>query len=797
MADRAAGEHAASLTDWLRSREDTELAALLQLRPDLALPAPADLPTLASRLSVRTSVQRAVDRLDGFTLRLLEALTLAASDSDTVATADALALLGGTEGELEPALGRLRELVLVWGGQRLHLVSGVREALGPYPGGLGRPAATLLRAVPDVQLAPVLRSLGLPPAGQPRAGLAVAAVLTDPAKLRQLIDATDPDERTVIERLAAGPPMGTVRRVRPGDPLPAAHRLAQRGLLVALDEARLELPREVGLALRDVPLGAVRPRVPEIAVRQHEPADLDRAGGTAVLEALRLVEALAEDWAARPPAQLRAGGLGVRDLRRCAKELGVGEQDVAVLAETAAAAGLLNSTHELAPVYLPTPEYDEWLARPAAARWGALAAAWLAMTRQPSAVSQRGERDRIVSALSPDAERGTAPALRAQAFAVLSTLPPGAAPQDREEVLDALAWQAPRRAAQQRPVLAAILAEADLLGLTAGGGLTGYTRTLLDGSRAVAEQVLAGALPAPVDHFLLQPDLTAVVPGPPTPALAHELGLVADLESAGGASVYRLTETTIRRALDAGRGAAELHRFVAENSRTPVPQALAYLIDDIARRHGALRAGVAAGYLRTDDEALLARVLADRRVAALGLRRLAPTVAVCSAPVASLLVALREAGYAPAAEAPDGEVIALAGDSARAPSRPTARATQARPALDSRQLVDLVRRIRAGDELTAISRRVQPVLQDLPGVTSAATMGTLRDAIRTGRRVLINCAEADGTAGRHSILPISMAGGFVRGHEPSSQRLQSFPLHRVIAVTILDSDSDSDGDGAS
>ena len=38
---------AGSLTDWLRSRTDADLAELLRRRPDRALPAPADLPTLA------------------------------------------------------------------------------------------------------------------------------------------------------------------------------------------------------------------------------------------------------------------------------------------------------------------------------------------------------------------------------------------------------------------------------------------------------------------------------------------------------------------------------------------------------------------------------------------------------------------------------------------------------------------------------------------------------------------------------------------------------------------------------
>ena len=87
-----------------------------------------------------------------------------------------------------------------------------------------------------------------------------------------------------------------------------------------------------------------------------------------------------------------------------------------------------------------------------------------------------------------------------------------------------------------------------------------------------------------------------------------------------------MTAASVRRALDAGYAADDLHALFRRRSRTPVPQALTYLIDDVARRHGGLRAGSAGAYLRSDDEALLAEVLADRRLAALSLRRLAPTV---------------------------------------------------------------------------------------------------------------------------------------------------------------------------
>jgi predicted DNA-binding transcriptional regulator YafY len=81
-------------------------------------------------------------------------------------------------------------------------------------------------------------------------------------------------------------------------------------------------------------------------------------------------------------------------------------------------------------------------------------------------------------------------------------------------------------------------------------------------------------------------------------------------------------------------------------------------------------------------------------------------------------------------------------------------------------------------------------VQQVPGVTSATTMALLRQAIREGRRVLLGSAEPDGTTTRHTILPISLAAGFVRGHDRDSHSLRSFPLHRLTAVSILADDPD-------
>ena len=118
------------------------------------------------------------------------------------------------------------------------------------------------------------------------------------------------------------------------------------------------------------------------------------------------------------------------------------------------------------------------------------------MTRQPSLAGQRGDRDRLITALGPDAERGTIPGLRRQVLDVLAALPPGRAPaaSRRRPGPARLAGAAPRRcgAPGRR---GACWPRRTCSASPPPAGSTGYSRTLLAGSRAVAEQVLADAHP--------------------------------------------------------------------------------------------------------------------------------------------------------------------------------------------------------------------------------------------------------------------------------------------------------------
>lgn len=790
--DTLAADTPATLTDWLRRRTVDDLARLMRRRPDLAAPAPPDLPTLANRISVRSSISRALDTLDAFTLRVLEAVVLTEpAGADQIHTD-----LGGdevaTSADVGAALDRLTGAALVWGpAHRLRSAGGVADQLGAYPAGLGRPAAELLVEVPVTSLAPVLRERKLADQSQPRAGLLVARSLQDADGLRREIDGLPATERSILQRLAAGPPLGSIANAYEPPETDERDRpvaaLVRAGLLVPVDPGRVELPREVGVLLRgDRPLGDVPADAPAIELGDESQEGVDRTGAVAVLETLRLLDALGTSWAAEPPPQLRSGGLGVRELRRTSRELDVDEAHAALLIEVAVAADLIAAPPARDVPWLPTTDWDAWAALAPADRWIRVAEAWRAMTRQPHLVGERDERGKARAALSYEVERSATVSVRREVLLLLADLPAGTLRQGRDGVLARLAWARPRRIGAIRAAATAVLVEAERLGVTGGGGLTGYGRALLDGTPATAATRLRDALPEPVEEFLVQPDLSVVVPGPPSARLAAELSLVADLESAGGASVYRVSESSLRRAFDAGRTTSQVQALFSERSRTPVPQALAYLIDDLGRRHGVLRTGVAGAYLRSDDEALLNRAVSDRATAALSWRRLAPTVALSSAPVERMLELLRSAGYAPAAENEYGSTLAGRTDPPRArPQRPRSARVPITPTVRDEQLIDIVRRMRTGDDMARTAHRVS-VTQTVPGVTSARTFEVLREAIRSDRRVWVAYVDAAGTALTHILAPLSLGGGFLRGHDADSGDFRSIPLHRITSVNVLE-----------
>ncbi|WP_433557073.1 helicase-associated domain-containing protein [Pseudonocardia xinjiangensis] len=739
------------LVDWLRAQDDETLAVLLRLRPDLAVPPPADLTVLATRAGIRASVHRACDDLDRVTLIVLEALVVAGADSAPVPLAEVRRLLGPDVpgAALSGPLAALRERALVWGpDDELSLVPAALDVVPRHPGGLGRETA----------------------------GLAGSS------ELPGMLAAVSPDERRVLDALAAGPPIG---RSRAGsDPDSAVGRLLTRGLLVRVDAETVELPRQVGLALRgDRPLGTVDVSPPDIGARKRGADVVDRTAGGAALGVLRQLELLIGFWGRTPPAVLRSGGLGVRELRRAAKEMDVDETVAALLVELAVAADLIGESDGVAPDWVPTTNADVWAAGGPELRWSLIARTWLDLPRLPGLVGRKDDAGRVIAALSESVRRPLAPRDRRRVLAGLAELRPGTAPGSPAALRDVLAWRAPRRGGRLRDeVVGWVLTEGTVLGVVALDAISTPGRVLLDKSDGLVG-ALRATLPEPVDHVLLQADLTAVAPGPLQPELAAELVLVAEVESAGGATVFRFTDATIRRALDAGRTAAELHELLAKRSTTPVPQGLTYLIDDVARRHGRLRGGVASSFLRSDDAVLISEVLAHPDSAALELRRIAPTVVVSPLSLVELLDGLRAAGFSPAAEDTGGAVLDLTDKGRRtAPRRRAPGRTGSPPEPGGEQLAALVSRMRAGDALAGVRR-------DAGTRANGGIPDLLRSAAAARQRVWIGFVDGHGVAGERVLEPTSVGGGVVEGRDTVEGGLHRVPLHRITSIAMVESSS--------
>ncbi|MDT3395922.1 helicase C-terminal domain-containing protein [Streptomyces sp. B1866] len=740
---------------------------------------------------------------------------------------------------LPAALATLRAQALVWGGDdRLRLVRTARELLAPSPTapsptGLGPTVREATAGMSPGRLQELLGAVGLPPTHDPVSAVtALTGLFTDRARAAALLAQAPPAALAALAKLTWGPPYGEVTVASPGPPV--AWLLA-RGLLLPLGPRTVVLPREVALHLR----GGRAHRAPEpvppplsAAAAEHGPQAVDAAAAGQALAALATVEELLTLWGAGGPAVLRAGGLSIRDLKRTAVALDLAEPVAAFWIELAYAAGLLASDGEADERYAPTPAYDDWLALPTAPRWAALATAWLAATRTPGLVGGRDAKGRALAALGPDLDRSAAPEVRRRVLSLLAAAPPGAA-LAAEALLARLRWDRPAHRGQTpaedpRSRLAEwTLAEAELLGVTGRGALSSYARTLLPppetpatatatptprtatprtttsrttpaesaAAAARAADLLAPLLPKPLDHVLLQADLTAVAPGPLERPLAETMSVLADVESKGGATVYRFTPASVRRALDAGRGAADLHAFLAAHSRTPVPQPLTYLIDDVARKHGRLRVGAASAYLRCDDDALLTEILADRRSAALGLRRLAPTVLASPAPPDTLLETLRAMGYAPAAESAAGDVLVTRAPSHRTPPRAApVPVPEGPPVPGDTLLAAALRAIRAGDlAATAPHRPPAPATGPTPGVphtTSADTLATVQAAALTGSPVWIGYVNADGAASQRVIAPVRVEGGFVTAYDHTADEIRTYPLHRITGAAELTDPAD-------
>lgn len=737
------------LGSWLAELSDERLIRLLELRPDLAQPPPGSIAALAARAQARQSIKAATDDLDFLRLAVLDALLVLRADAEPVPTAKLLALIGdrASEGEVLDAVDDLRQRALVWGETALRVAADAATGMPWHPG--------------QVVLEDTSRSA---------------------EQIAGLIDDLNPAQRDVLEKLLDGSPMGRTRDAAPGAPAdrPVSQLLAM-GLLRRIDAETVILPRHVGQVLRGEEPGPMQLTAPDPVVSTTTADDADAAAAGAVIDLLREIDVLLETLSAAPVSELRSGGLGIRDVKRLGKVTGIEEPRLGLILEVAAAAGLIASgmpdpepvTGE-APYWAPTIATDRYATMSAAERWQLLASSWLDLPGRPALIGSRGPDAKPYGALTDGLYSTAAPLDRRLLLGMLSELAPGAG-VSAAEASAALIWRRPRWAKRLQPgPVADLLAESTALGLVGRGVISTPGRALLDedADPQVAIEAMSRALPKPVDHFLVQADLTVVVPGPLERDLAEQLATVATVESAGTAMVYRVSEQSIRHALDVGKTRDWMHSLFANHSKTPVPQGLTYLIDDVARRHGQLRIGMAASFVRCEDPALLAQAVAAPATEDVQLRALAPTVAVSPASIGEVLVALRAAGFAPAAEDSSGAIVDVRPRGAR-----VATPQQRRPYRPARRPNS-----ESLSAVVAVLRRVTAAPFGNHRVDPAVTMTLLQRAATEQDTLVIGYLDAAGVATQRVVSPITVKGGQLVAFDSASGRLRDFAIHRITSV---------------
>ncbi|MFI6900412.1 helicase-associated domain-containing protein [Nonomuraea sp. NPDC050394] len=591
------------------------------------------------------------------------------------------------------------------------------EVRAPVSGGLrlGRPAAELMEAgFNAAEVHQVAAGLGLArAANRAAAQQQIVAILSDPSLLAGVLALAPPDAAELLEKLAfAGPYLGThayvatspysttkhtFRAGGAGDP--ATDWLAARGLVLPSGRPDLaELPAEVAMALRGDRLAPFDPLPPvppgsSPVTRANEAAQAQATAFAGQLE--RVLGACA----ATPLAVRRNGGVAVRDTKRVAKSAGLDEELVRFCIDLGFAADLLGSiadpvekprgrrrTPAPAPDVrvVPTSGYDQWLGRTPAERLLPAITAWATLPGLLTWWPDAGETPVAIScAHDPDA-----PDLRLAVLEALAAIPDGHGLDEQRDMaylLTAASWHRPflvGASPESLSRLASVLNEAEHLGLVAHGALTSlglaalellrsgasYPQVMSEPPAALA-RTLADLLPAPETTARFQADLTAVVSGLPEAALAELLNSAATRESEGHAVVWRFSNASVRRALDAGSSPDALLASLAAVARGDLPQPLVYLVNDVGRTHGRMRVVRSGCCIRSDDEALLAELAAARSLRRLGLRRIAPTVLISTGSERETMEALRAAGYTPALEAETGATVLESAPLTRAPRR--------------------------------------------------------------------------------------------------------------------------------
>lgn len=504
----------------------------------------------------------------------------------------------------------------------------------------------------------------------------------------------------------------------------------------------------VSLVLDDDPALALHDladTMPPVVLEAVDPVDRDAQDQQSaerlyaiVIEVAEIIRALGDS----PARELAKGGLALPETRRLAEAARVDVDDVASILAAARSAGLVELGRE---GWVATIQADDWLLASWPDRWATLVSAWLAALPRE-----------ILAVLDQRADTSWGEPLRTFSE-----------------------WRYPAGHAWIPERLDAFARSAELFGLTTGSRPTSVAVTLLRKGVDPAREIVRRLMPEPIDKVYLQHDLTVVAPGPLAPDLDGRLRGIAEVESAGLAATYRISEAGLQRALSAGETEEGLREFLTGISSTGIPQPLDYLLGQTAARHGRYRVSTltpqsldrvaqsfgAVSQLRSDDSALIDTVEVDQALSPLGLHRVDGLRMLSRFDADTVYWALSDERYPVVLE--DGERESLRSPIRRKPRKITAPTT-------SDPVADLVDRLAAAGGGSA---------ED----TDRAWIARQLDAaVKARMTVLVTVALPDGSTSELSMEPTGVGGGRVRGRDRKSDIERTLPLSSIVAVTTPD-----------
>ncbi|HSP52886.1 MAG TPA: helicase-associated domain-containing protein [Cryobacterium sp.] len=456
----------------------------------------------------------------------------------------------------------------------------------------------------------------------------------------------------------------------------------------------------------------------------------DRLAAERAFAAVSSIAELVTELAREPARELSRGGLGLPDTKRLAAVMGVDLDSVPSFVATAARAELIAHCDGY---WNETETGEAWLLESTARRWATLAEAWHA-------------------ALPPDV-RG------------ILARRPGVSWGD--VLRSFVAWLYPAGGQWMDDRVTEFADDAELIGITAHQTTSSAGAAVLAGDLEAAVATMAASLPATGGAVYLQNDLSIVSPGPLAPSIDTRLRGLADVESRELALSYRITATSVNRALAAGESAETLLEFLRTVSLTGIPQPVDYLIRESAARYGRVRVGPtdtleapAQAYVQSDDAALLSTIAVDQTLASLGLMPAEGSRLTSRFPSDVVFWALSDARYPVAAEDATHEIVHLRRH----------QLARVEPVDAPDPAVGLVEKLRAADG----------------GEGQAADAWLARQldsAIKAKQTVVVSIAMPGGVVVDYLLEPASVGGGRFRARDRRADIERTLPLSSIISIT--------------